>query len=135
VFVFGLPRSGTTLLEQILASHPQVAGLGERDMTGWYAGYLRTVTPERLRKAADTYLSSYPDTVRGKARVIDKSLGSYLEIGLILLMFPNARLINCLRHPLDVGFSAWSQYFGPRPWSTPTASTVWRITCSFMPIS
>jgi tetratricopeptide (TPR) repeat protein len=113
VFVFGLPRSGTTLLEQILASHPQVAGLGERDMTAWYAGYLRSATPERLRKAADTYLSSYPEAVRGKARVIDKSLGSYLEIGLILLMFPNARLINCMRHPLDVGFSAWSQYFGP----------------------
>jgi hypothetical protein len=43
--------------------------------------------------------------------VIDKSLGSYLELGLILLMFPNAKLINCLRHPLDVAFSAWSQYF------------------------
>jgi hypothetical protein len=43
--------------------------------------------------------------------VIDKSLGSYLELGLILLMFPNAKLINCLRQPLDVAFSAWSQYF------------------------
>jgi tetratricopeptide (TPR) repeat protein len=111
VFVFGLPRSGTTLLEQILASHADVAGLGERDMTGWFAGYLRTPAPERVRKAAEIYLSSYPAAVSDMARVIDKSLGSYLEIGLILLMFPNARLINCLRHPLDVGFSAWSQYF------------------------
>jgi tetratricopeptide (TPR) repeat protein len=111
VFVFGLPRSGTTLLEQILASHGDVAGLGERDMTAWFAGYLQTPSLERVRKAADIYLSSYPASVRGKARVVDKSLGSYLEIGLILLMFPNARLINCLRHPLDVAFSAWSQYF------------------------
>jgi tetratricopeptide (TPR) repeat protein len=112
VFVFGLPRSGTTLLEQILASHSDVAGLGERDMTRWFAGYLHEPTPERLRKAADIYLAGYPEPVRGKARVIDKSLGSYLEIGLILMMFPKARLINCLRHPLDVAFSAWSQYFG-----------------------
>jgi tetratricopeptide (TPR) repeat protein len=111
VFVFGLPRSGTTLLEQILASHSDVAGLGERDLTTWYANYLREPAADRLRKAADLYLAGYPAQVRDKARVIDKSLGSYLEIGLILRMFPNARLINCLRHPLDVGFSAWSQYF------------------------
>jgi tetratricopeptide (TPR) repeat protein len=111
VFVFGLPRSGTTLLEQMLASHAQVAGLGERDMTAWFAGYLHTLSPERVRKAAETYLASYPSAARTKARVIDKSLGSYLELGLILLMFPNAKLINCLRHPLDVAFSAWSQYF------------------------
>jgi tetratricopeptide (TPR) repeat protein len=111
VFVFGLPRSGTTLLEQILASHSAVAGLGERDMTAWFAGYLQNPAPERLRKAAELYLSGYPAQARDKARVIDKSLGSYLEIGLIDLMFPNARLINCLRHPLDVAFSAWSQYF------------------------
>jgi tetratricopeptide (TPR) repeat protein len=111
VFVFGLPRSGTTLLEQILASHSAVAGLGERDMTTWFASYLREPTAERLRKAADLYVTGYPAPVRDKARVIDKSLGSYLEVGLILLMFPDARLINCLRHPLDVAFSAWSQYF------------------------
>ncbi|HUE46205.1 MAG TPA: sulfotransferase [Aestuariivirgaceae bacterium] len=111
VFVFGLPRSGTTLLEQILASHSCVAGLGERDLTTWFAGYLRDAAPERVRKAADLYLAGYPAHVRDKARVIDKSLDSHLEIGLILLMFPNARLINCLRHPLDVAFSAWSQYF------------------------
>jgi len=111
VFLFGLPRSGTTLLEQILASHAAVAGLGERDLTAWFAGYLRIPEPQRVRKAAETYLASYPPNARPKARVIDKSLGSYLEIGLILLMFPNARLINCLRHPLDLAFSAWSQYF------------------------
>lgn len=111
VFVFGLPRSGTTLLEQILASHSDVAGLGERDLTTWYAGYLHKPTADRLRKAAELYLAGYPAQARDHARVIDKSLGSYLEIGLILRMFPNARLVNCLRHPLDVAFSAWSQYF------------------------
>ncbi len=111
VFVFGLPRSGTTLLEQILASHKDVAGLGERDMTAWFATYLRTPSPERVGKAAEVYLASYPPDARAKTRVIDKSLSSYLEIGVILTMFPNARLINCLRHPLDVAFSAWSQYF------------------------
>jgi tetratricopeptide (TPR) repeat protein len=111
VFVFGLPRSGTTLLEQFLASHADVAGLGERDMTGWLSSYLQTLTPDRLRQATQAYVASYPDQARDKRRVIDKSLGSYVDIGLILLMFPNAGLINCLRHPLDVALSAWSQHF------------------------
>lgn len=111
VFVFGLPRSGTTLLEQVLASHKDVAGLGERDLTGWLATYLQTPTRERVARACEAYLGGYPDEARAKRRVIDKSLGTYLEVGLILLTFPNARLINCLRHPLDMAFSAWSQYF------------------------
>lgn len=111
VFIFGLPRSGTTLLEQILASHGDVAGLGERDMTGWLSSYLQTLTPDRLGRATRAYVGSYPDQARDKPRVIDKSLGSYIDIGLILLMFPNARLINCLRHPLDMALSAWSQHF------------------------
>ena len=111
VFVFGLPRSGTTLLEQILASHGDVAGLGERDMTGWLSSYLQTLTPDRMRQATQAYVGSYPDQARDKQRVIDKSLGSYVDIGLLLLMFPNAKLINCLRHPLDVALSAWSQHF------------------------
>jgi hypothetical protein len=110
-FVFGLPRSGTTLLEQMLASHADIAGLGERDMTGWMAAYLRTPTRDRLDKAVAAYLSSYPPSARGKARVIDKSLGSYMEFGLLLLMFPRARFINVMRHPMDVAFSAWSHYF------------------------
>jgi hypothetical protein len=77
----------------------------------WIEPYLQTLTPDRLRRATEAYLSSYPAKARDKRRVIDKSLDSYLHVGLILLMFPKARLINCLRHPLDVAFSAWSQLF------------------------
>lgn len=111
VFLFGLPRSGTTLLEQMLSSHRDVAGLGETDLIGWMAGYLRTLTEERVKRAAGAYLAAYPAGARGKARVIDKSLGSYTELGLLVLMFPKARFINVERHPMDVAFSAWSHYF------------------------
>ncbi|MGE0212348.1 MAG: sulfotransferase [Parvibaculaceae bacterium] len=110
-FVFGLPRSGTTLVEQILASHAQVSGLGEFEMTGWTATYLTTPDPERVKRAAQAYLAAYPTSVRKSRRVIDKSVGSYLEVGLLTLLFPNARFINCVRHPLDVGFSCWSHNF------------------------
>lgn len=110
-FVFGLPRSGTTLVEQILASHARVSGLGEFEMTGWMATYLAEPDAARVKRATESYLAGYPAPVRKSRRVVDKSLGSYLEIGLLALLFPNARFVNCVRHPLDVGFSAWSHNF------------------------
>jgi hypothetical protein len=100
VFVFGLPRSGTTLVGQILASHGDVVTLGETERFAQEAK--RHANPANLARA---YLDALPAAARGAACVVDKSLGSALHIGAIRAAFPNARLVHVRRDPLDVGLS------------------------------
>ncbi len=121
VFVVGMPRSGTTLVEQIVASHPRAAGVGElANMqaigavpgdTGPdqppYPANLAAVTDDFITGLAGKYLQSYPERARPFDRVIDKTPGNALLIGLLAVMFPNARFIHCRRDPLD---SCWSVY-------------------------
>ena len=114
VFVFGLPRSGTTLLEQILTSHPEVSGLGEHEAFGWISKYLTHSRDADASKAANLYLSSYPAHAANAIRVVDKSMSTPEHIGTILKVFPNASFIHCQRHPMETGWSMYSMYFGDR---------------------
>jgi tetratricopeptide (TPR) repeat protein len=126
VFIVGMPRSGTTLTEQILASHPDVHGLGEISVfpeiilnlkshlrSGEpYPANLKNLTPAVLDTLANTYL----DGVRklgwtNKRRFTDKTLVNYLYLGLIARMFPNARVIHCVRDPRDTCLSIFFQSF------------------------
>jgi tetratricopeptide (TPR) repeat protein len=100
VFVFGLPRSGTTLVEQILASHGDVFALGEIEVFAREAE--RCDDPAEI---ARRYLAALPDAARGAGCVVDKSLGSALHIGAIRAAFPRARLVCVRRDPRDVGLS------------------------------
>ena len=100
VFVFGLPRSGTTLVEQILAGHGDVFALGETEIFAQQAE--RGLDPAAL---ATAYLAALPEAASGAARVVDKSLGSVLHIGAIRAAFPGARFVHVRRDPLDVGLS------------------------------
>lgn len=111
VFVTGMPRSGTTLVEQILSSHSQASGAGELELVPSLVNSLNPLGKARMEKAAQGYLDA--DAVRStKARrIIDKSLSSWEVIGAILLMFPNARIIDCQRHPMDVCWSAYTELF------------------------
>lgn len=111
VFVFGMPRSGTTLIEQVLVSHPEVGGLAEIELIPQLAPSLMDPNEPRVSEAAEAYLKAYPGEVRGKLRVTDKSIGSWQHIGVILLLFPEAKFINCLRHPLDTCWSIYSILF------------------------
>ena len=129
VFVFGLPRSGTTLVEQILASHPQAIGLGELEALSWIPEYVKEGRPERLAHAAQGYMASYPPAAQSAKRAVDKSISTYLHAGLALSLFPNARLINCRRHPLDIAHSLYRMYFGPT--SVPFANSFERIEARF----
>jgi tetratricopeptide (TPR) repeat protein len=119
VFVLGLPRSGTTLIEQILSSHPQVEGAGELQLwTGLAAAFGRLAEgagPGPFQKAAAQQCLSvlgglYPDA----RRVIDKTPLNYQWAGLIHLVFPKALIIHCRRDPLDTCVSIHSTYFAPR---------------------
>ncbi|MBE9552388.1 MAG: sulfotransferase, partial [Proteobacteria bacterium] len=122
VFIVGMPRSGTSLVEQILSSHADIAGGGELALVGeevtrlsMFEGY-----PERrpdgavLRQFADRYIGHLSHVGPGKNYVTDKKPANFLHLGLIALAFPNARVIHCRRDRRDVCLSCYFQNFvGP----------------------
>lgn len=121
IFVIGMPRSGSTLIEQILSSHRQVEGLGEIP-AAWDAmravlppDWLREggeLSPEHLRGLADSYLSALRASGWRKAAfVVDKMLGNYLNLGLIHLMFPNATILHSVRDPVDTCLGSFRKLF------------------------
>jgi Flp pilus assembly protein TadD len=106
VFIVGMPRCGSSLVEQILASHPDVYGAGELVQlralfeAGEHARPLAEMALERLRR-----FSSQAD------RIIDKDLGNFLHLGIAHRTFPRARIIHCRRDPLDTCFSTYTKLF------------------------
>ena len=119
LLVLGMPRSGTTLTEQIISSHPAVVGGGELPYwleTGppWNVGGVRGLTAENTRRVAEDYLTVLRDLGPDAARVTDKMPANFMWIGLIHLIFPKARIIHCRRHPIDTCLSIYSTYFTAR---------------------
>lgn len=125
VFIVGMPRSGTSLVEQILASHPEVYGAGElrlivdqvralgtdRAVAGYYPECVPGLGAARLAGLADAYLEELNKMDASAARVTDKMPHNFLHLGLIRLLFPAARIIHCRRHPLDTLLSCYFQDF------------------------
>lgn len=128
IFIVGLPRSGSTLLEQILSSHSMVEGAGEltdvaaiaRDVTlapdvagrSSYPDALAPLDREAVAALAERYLArTESHRPLGKSRFVDKMLFNFGHVGLIHLMFPNASIIDARRHPLGCGFSCFKQRF------------------------
>ena len=118
VFIVGMPRSGTTLAEQILASHSQVSALGEQLVIGQLAAKITKFTGQPFPKGfhgiplnklghwagecTETYLRLAQGTV-----ITDTTPTNYLLVGLIASIFPAARIVHCLRHPLDTCLSIY----------------------------
>lgn len=128
IFIVGLPRSGSTLLEQILASHSQVEGTRElpniprigRELTARAIPARGSGYPEPVaaleRREIDAFAERYLSQTQvhrplGKPRFADKMLSNFVHIGIIQLMFPNAAIIDMRRHPLGCGFSCYKQLF------------------------
>ncbi len=121
VFIVGMPRSGTSLTEQILASHPAVFGAGEvrfwddaytalaREPAGAGVGAGGVVA--HLPGLARDYLARLTAVAGGRARVIDKMPANFLYLGLIHATFPRARILHIRRHPLDTCLSIYFQNF------------------------
>lgn len=141
VFIVGMPRSGTTLVEQILAAHRDVHGAGERSALGRMfvalggqgggaegvsrIGALDTAT---LDGAAETYLAELHGLAPDKARVVDKLPGNYLHLGLVGLMLPGARIIHCVRDPRDIGLSIFTfRFHGQHGYAHDLADLGWTI--------
>jgi len=126
VFIIGMARSGTTLTEQILASHPAVAGGGELPLMATIArrlrreqGYPDALPEAPLRVAAGHYLAHLSKIGGGASRVTDKMPGNLRRLGLIVRMFPNAKIIHCRRDPMDTCVSCFTQnfQFGGSAWT------------------
>jgi tetratricopeptide (TPR) repeat protein len=127
IFIVGLPRAGSTLLEQILASHSQVDGTlelpnigalahrldGRRmvDDTPQYPGRLVNLSAEQLRQFGEAYISDTQIHRQGAPFFIDKMPNNFRHIGLIQLMLPNAKIIDARRHPMACCFSGFKQLF------------------------
>lgn len=123
VFIVGMPRSGTTLTEQILSCHPKVYGAGELPifpdiikslpctLGAPYPENLKNISTDFLGKLSDNYLETINQLNAKAPKVIDKSLVNFLYLGLISLVFPKARVIHCIRDPRDTCLSIYFQNF------------------------
>jgi tetratricopeptide (TPR) repeat protein len=116
VFIVGMPRSGTTLAEQILASHPAVFGAGE--LPFWGIALARSLAAFDggngaidVRALADDYLRLLDDLSAAALRVVDKMPTNFLSIGLIHAALPDARIIHMRRNPVDTCLSIYFQDF------------------------
>lgn len=132
VFIVGMARSGTTLVEQILASHPLVAGGGELTDIGRIASnlarghrYPEELQVDALRESADSYLSRLREIAGRSQRVTDKMPGNLRHLGLIARMFPSAKIIHCRRDAMDTCLSCFAQNFNFRgdAWACDLADT------------
>lgn len=121
VFIVGMPRSGTTLTEQIIASHPDVYGAGElydlqkiidsSDDQHLFPDNLATLSNNQLTSWGKQYISALHERNSLASRVTDKMPSNFLLLGLIHAMLPNAKVIHVLRHPLDTCVSCFTKLF------------------------
>jgi tetratricopeptide (TPR) repeat protein len=132
VFIFGMPRSGTTLIEQVLASHSRIHGAGELplarrsfesiaavlDRSGPPRDSVPHLDPAAINRLADQHLRSLEVIDEGRSeRIVDKMPDNYLYLGLLSVMFPRAVFIHCRRDPRDVAVSCWMSDFRILPWA------------------
>ena len=131
IFIVGMPRAGSTLIEQILASHSQVEGTAElpdiivlaRELEeaapggipeGWrnYPAVLADLSPDELCRLGETYLQrTRIQRKTGQPFFTDKMPNNWLHVGFIRLILPNAKIVDARRHPLACGFSNFKQHY------------------------
>lgn len=128
IFIVGLPRSGSTLVEQILSSHPQVEGTTEHPDLPMivrriaashrekglapYPAFLAGLSAEECRALGEEYLDRIaPQRMTARPYFIDKLPNNWALLGFIKLILPNARIVDARRHPLACGFSNFKQHF------------------------
>lgn len=123
IFIVGMPRSGTTLIEQILSSHPDIYGAGELNtissISERFLAYMDEqqssqdlcLDPEYILSMAKEYIDETKKLSNNTKRVIDKMPHNFCALGLIYLLFPNARIVHCSRNPIDTCLSCFTHKF------------------------
>lgn len=130
IFIVGPPRSGTTLIEQILASHSTVTGGGETAALRVASWPLKLFAPETVdafaasgdsgqwRAMGENYVALTSELFGDAPHITNKDIGSIASIGLIRIILPNAKIIFCDRDPMDAGWSTFKAHFSASiPWS------------------
>lgn len=131
VFIVGMPRSGTTLLEQILASHSKIFGAGELPVPRQALESLPAILKAQadplacigrldrptVQAVAQAHLEKLRQLSADAERIVDKMPDNYLYLGLIATTFPNARIIHCRRDMRDVAVSCWITQFRVIRWA------------------
>jgi len=125
IFIVGMPRSGTSLVEQIISSHSSVFGAGEQRKISTILEELPAILNSNkqpidclsiadekiMTQLSQSYLDFLTDLNADASYVTDKMPGNYMNLGLIQLLFPNSKIIYCKRNPLDNCLSCYFQYF------------------------
>tara|TARA_B100001964_G_C14262044_1_gene616212 strand:- start:198 stop:1787 length:1590 start_codon:yes stop_codon:yes gene_type:complete len=122
IFVVGMPRSGTSLVEQIVDSHSEVYGAGELDLLmqsvaryesteEGYSTFLQTATHEHFGSVAKYYVRTIAKFSPESRYVVDKNPRNYLRVGLIRLLFPEAKIVHVQRNPMATCFSCYQTKF------------------------
>lgn len=150
IFIVGLPRSGSTLLEQILASHSQVDGTKElvhilsfvrrlggrrkKSEVSLYPGVLTDLPAEQLAELGQEYLQRTRIQRQSAPFFIDKMPNNFFHVGLISLILPNARIIDARRHPMASCFSGYTQLFARGQPFTYKLADVGRYYCDYVEV-
>lgn len=125
IFIVGMPRSGSTLVEQVLSSHAQIYGAGElkyltnliqrpiknQHTTLYYPENIKQLSPEILRDIPNKYISYLQQFSSSATRITDKMPNNFIAIGLIHALLPNAKIIHVKRNPMDTCLSCYTQLF------------------------
>lgn len=125
IFIVGMPRSGSTLTEQIISAHPKIFGAGEIKNLSYSIAALRlkfpslpkfpalaeVMKPSHLTTIGKNYLSAISKISNNAERVTDKLLTNFFFAGLIHMMFPNAKIVHTKRNPVDSCLSTWTKLF------------------------
>lgn len=125
IFVIGMPRSGSTLIDQILSTHTKVHSVGEstaiidildeiRSKKGGelaFPDYLKDINKADIEHFREQYIAETSSGAGDATHIVDKNLFNYLCLGFISTLFPNAKIIHTMRHPLDTCFSCYMTGF------------------------
>ncbi len=125
IFIVGMPRSGSTLTEQIISAHPKIFGAGEIKNLSYSVAALRlkfpslpkfpmlaeVMKPNHLNTVAKSYLSAITKISNSAERVTDKLLTNFFFAGVIHMAFPNAKIVHTKRNPVDSCLSTWTKLF------------------------